>query len=63
VAENCPYLNELRVDGCSNVTITGLAMVAIRCFELKTVHFDDPAEILVASLERLFPLVSWEIEY
>jgi hypothetical protein len=63
LAEHCSKLRELCVSGCSEITPVGLALVASKCLHLKTVSFKNCNEISAksaASLERLFPLVSWK---
>jgi F-box and leucine-rich repeat protein GRR1 len=60
IAEHCSKLEALYVYGCDDVTVAGLTEIATKCTKLKAVFFGNRAEISAASLQQMFPHVSWQ---
>jgi F-box/leucine-rich repeat protein 2/20 len=61
ILEQCPKLTVLYVNGCPDVTGIGVALVAKMCPKLTQVTVDDRPEILIESLQQIFPHVDWAL--
>ena len=62
IAEHCSRLGMLCVGECHDVMIAGLAMIAVKCPELKDDYLGGCPRLedeQFATLEELFPLVRW----
>ena len=59
IAEQCSKLEELYVEGCPNVTSTGLTLIAYLCKNISTVSHTKFNNLSYKSLILIYPMVMW----